>query len=167
MKNNHERKRKSAIASVSAAVEVVDVEGAELYNHVRSYIAKARAKVYVAANKAMVEAYWNVGREIVERQGGAERAKYGDGLIRHLALKLTAEFGPGYDVANLCNMRQFYLVFEKRYTLCSELTWSLPAVEELQLELQCERAAIEEAQLLAMVDEPRKAKRLANLTKER
>lgn len=109
----------------------------------------------------------DVGREIVERQGGAERAKYGDGLIRHLALKLTAEFGPGYDVANLRNMRQFYLVFEKRYTLCSELTWSLPAVEELQLELQRERTAIEEAQLLAMVDEPRKAKRLANLTKER
>lgn len=123
MKQKSEKKMRS-VAVRKAEVEVVDSVENELYTHVRSYIAKARAKVYVAANKAMVEAYWNVGREIVERQGGAGRAKYGDGLIKQLALKLTAEFGPGYDVANLRNMRQFYLVFEKRYTLCSELTWS-------------------------------------------
>ena len=168
--------RKAQTALIKPDVEVVESVEAELYKNVRSYIAKARAKVYTVANKEMVAAYWNVGREIVEKQGGAERAKYGDGLIKGLSLKLTAEFGPGFDVANLRNMRQFFLVFGKRYTLCSELNWShyrtlmriknatlnehernlfavkyhlnLPTVEELQLELCRERAAIEEALLL-------------------
>ena len=167
---------KAKTALIKPDVEVVESVEAELYKSVRSYIAKARAKVYTVANKEMVAAYWNVGREIVEKQGGAERAKYGDGLIKGLSLKLTAEFGPGFDVANLRNMRQFFLVFGKRYTLCSELNWShyrtlasvenatqnehernlfaekyhlnLPTVEELQRELQRERAAIEEALLL-------------------
>ena len=116
--------RKAKTALIKPDVEVVESVEAELYKSVRSYIAKARAKVYTVANKEMVAAYWNVGREIVEKQGGAERAKYGDGLIKGLSLKLTAEFGPGFDVANLRNMRQFFLVFGKRYTLCSELNWS-------------------------------------------
>ncbi len=168
--------RKAQTALIKPDVEVVESVEAELYKRVRSYIAKARAKVYTVANKEMVAAYWNVGREIVEKQGGAERAKCGDGLIKGLSLKLTAEFGPGFDVSNLRNMRQFFLVFGKRYTLCSKLNWShyrtlmrienatlnehernlfavkyhlnLPTVEELQLELQRERAAIEEALLL-------------------
>jgi predicted nuclease of restriction endonuclease-like (RecB) superfamily len=106
------------------AVEVVESVETELYAKVCRYIARARAKVYAVANTEMVVAYWNVGREIVAKQGGAERAKYGDGLIKSLALRLTAEFGPGYTVANLRNMRQFFLTFPKRYTLCSELTWS-------------------------------------------
>jgi hypothetical protein len=105
------------------AVEVVESVETELYAKVCRYIARARAKVYAVANTEMVVAYWNVGREIVAKQGGAERAKYGDGLIKSLALRLTAEFGPGYTVANLRNMRQFFLTFPKRYTLCSELTW--------------------------------------------
>ena len=116
--------RKAKTALIKSDVEIVESVEAELYKSVRSYIAKARAKVYTVANKEMVAAYWNVGREIVEKQGGAERAKYGDGLIKGLSLKLTAEFGPGFDVANLRNMRQFFLVFGKRYTLCSELNWS-------------------------------------------
>ena len=87
-------------------------------------IAKARAKVYTVANKEMVFAYWNVGREIVEKQGGAERAKYGDGLIRGLSLKLTAEFGPGYTSTNLKYMRLVFLAFPIGHTLCDQLSWS-------------------------------------------
>ena len=104
--------------------EVIEQAEAELYANVRSILAKARATVYVTANTAMVEAYWNVGREIVEKQGGAERAKYGARLVRSLAIRLTAEFGEGFTAANLFNMRQFYLAFPKFYTLCRELTWS-------------------------------------------
>ena len=106
-----------------AVVEVVESVGNELFKNVRAILAKARAAVYTAANTAMVEAYWNVGREIVEKQGGASRAKYGEGLINALALRLTAEFGDGFTVPNLRNMRQFYLTFPKRYALRSELSW--------------------------------------------
>ena len=77
-----------------ATVDVVESVEKELYENVRAYIAAARAKVYTVANEAMVKAYWNVGREIVEKQGGADHAKYGDGLIKSLSMKLTAEFGP-------------------------------------------------------------------------
>ena len=57
----------------------------------------------------MVEAYWNVGREIVEKQGGKRHAKYGDALVKTLATRLTADFGAGFTAANLFNMRQYYL----------------------------------------------------------
>ena len=107
-----------------AAVEIVESVENELFKNVRSILAKARAVVYTAANTAMVEAYWNVGREIVEKQGGASRAKYGEGLINAIAVRLTAEFGDGFTVPNLRNMRQFYLTFPKRYALRSELSWT-------------------------------------------
>lgn len=58
-------------------VEVVESEERELYAHVRAYIASARETVYAVANSAMVEAYWNVGCEIVEKQGGSGRAAVG------------------------------------------------------------------------------------------
>ena len=69
----------------------------------------------------MVEAYWNVGREIVAKQGDEGRAKYGDGLVKALAVRLTAEFGDGFTASNLFNMRKFYLTFPKFYALRREL----------------------------------------------
>ena len=89
-----------------------------------AYISAARAKVYAVANAEMVKAYWNVGREIVEKQGGNERSAYGDGLVDRLAAKLTAEFGPGYTRVNLFYMRRFYLAFPNVHTLCKQLSWS-------------------------------------------
>ncbi len=101
---------------------------ARLLDDVRVILRLARGKAYAAANAAMVDAYWQIGRRIVEEeQGGAARAEYGTQLIRHLARALGDEFGKGLSVANLKNFRQFYLVFPdagKSYTLCSELSWS-------------------------------------------
>ena len=54
--------REAETALIKPNVEVVESVEAELYKRVRSYIAKARAKVYTVANKEMVDAYWNVGR---------------------------------------------------------------------------------------------------------
>lgn len=119
------REKKKPVARRAASADLVEETAAdELYSNVRKYIATARTAVYVVANAAMVEAYWNVGREIVERQGGAGRAAYGDGLIDSLSAKLTTEFGPGYTRSNLRNMRQFYLLFPNRHTVCGKLTWS-------------------------------------------
>ena len=111
-----------------ASAEVVEAVESELFKNVRAILAKARATVYTVANTAMVEAYWNVGREIVEKQGGVSRAKYGDGLINSLAERLTAEFGPGFTRTNLRNMRQFYLMFQNRHTVCGKLSSSLSTV---------------------------------------
>ena len=76
----------------------------------------------------MVEAYWRIGRRIVEeRQRGETRAGYGDELIAELSRRLANEFGKGFSVANLRNFSQFYHRFPdlgKRYALCSELGWT-------------------------------------------
>jgi len=76
-----------------------------LYNEVKNILELARSRAYTAVNFAMVEAYWHIGRLIVERQGGEERAEYGSGLIHNLAEKLTAEYGKGYTASNLKYMR--------------------------------------------------------------
>lgn len=94
------------------------------YAQVRAVIVEARRYVHKTANVAMVKAYWLVGKMIVEKQGGAAKAAYGDGLIDALAERLTAEFGAGFTRSNLRNMRQFYLCFENCHTLCGELSWS-------------------------------------------
>lgn len=99
-----------------------------LFEDIRSILLDARGVAYTAANAAMVDAYWRIGRRIVEEeQGGAARAEYGSQLIHHLARALSEEFGGGMSVANLRNFRQFYLTFPdagKRYALRSELSWT-------------------------------------------
>ena len=72
----------------------------------------------------MVEAYWNIGKSIIEEQGGNERAEYGTGLLKELSKQMTQDFGKGFTVANLKNMRQFYLTFPNGYALRSELSWT-------------------------------------------
>ena len=100
---------------------------AALFEEVREILAQARRKAYAAVNFAMVEAYWEIGRRIVEEeQKGRDRAEYGAALIKELSKQLTSEFGKGFAVANIWNFRQFYLTFpdEKLYALRRELTWT-------------------------------------------
>lgn len=93
------------------------------YSQIREIIQEARTKAYRAVNFIMVEAYWNVGRLIVEQeQQGRRRAEYRDYLIIELAKRLQAEFGKGFDERNLRNMRAFYQVFPIRNALRSELS---------------------------------------------
>ena len=94
------------------------------YKDIREIIESARTRIYRNMQNEMVLAYWHIGKMIVEKQGGADRAKYGDGLIKELSIKMTTDFGSGYDISNLKRMRQFYLRFKKGDTLCHQLSWS-------------------------------------------
>ena len=94
------------------------------YNEIKEILISARNKVYQTANFAMVEAYWNIGKSIIEEQGGNEKAEYGKGLLKELSKQMTQDFGKGFTVANLKNMRQFYLTFPNGYALRSELSWT-------------------------------------------
>ena len=63
-----------------------------LYEEVKSVLELAKSRAYAAVNFAMVEAYWQVGRLIVEKQGGEKRADYGAGLIKHELIHCVVGF---------------------------------------------------------------------------
>ena len=97
----------------------------DIYAEVREILIKFRSQAYSAVNFAMVQAYWQVGRIIVEHeQNGRLRADYGKEVIPRLSEKLTEEFGKGCDVRNLSNMRKFYAYFPIWNAVRSELTWT-------------------------------------------
>lgn len=72
----------------------------------------------------MVEAYWNIGKRIIYEQSGKDTAEYGQGLLQELSKQMKKDFGKGFTVANLKNMRQFYITFPNGYALRSELSWT-------------------------------------------
>ena len=96
----------------------------KFYNEIKNILNMARNKVYKTANFAMVEAYWNIGKSIIEEQGGNEKAEYGTGLLKELSKQMTQDFGKGFTVTNLKYMRQFYLVFPNGHALRDELSWT-------------------------------------------
>lgn len=96
----------------------------DVYKTIRGYVIDAQQRVYTAVNAAMVETYWNIGKEIYEACGKNNRAAYGRQILKYISERLTAEFGRGYSVQGLRNMRQFYLTFQNHSTLWSELSWS-------------------------------------------
>lgn len=96
------------------------------FTDVKQIVNEARSKTYSAINAAMVEAYWLVGKRIVEEeQNGKERADYGSQLLKALSLELTKEFGKGFSVGSLYYYRQFYTTFPDIFaTPWRILSWS-------------------------------------------
>lgn len=85
-----------------------------VYDAVRNILLTARSKAYSAANFAMVQAYWQIGKVITEEElGGKARADYGKQLMDELSEKLTAVFGKGFDSRELRRICQFYRCFPK------------------------------------------------------
>lgn len=96
-----------------------------LYAAVRRVIRDAHLVVSRVANTAMVQAYWHIGKLIVEdEQGGRRKAEYGKAVLADMAHRLTAEFGTGFTLTNLKYMRQFYLSFPIGHALRDELSWT-------------------------------------------
>lgn len=88
---------------------------ATLYRDIRAVLEQARASAYRAVNFAMVQAYWQVGRLIVQHeQKGKSRAAYGEAVLEDLSRRLGAEFGRGFDPSNLRYMRMFFQRFPNR-----------------------------------------------------
>ncbi len=76
-------------------------------------------------NNELLSTYWHIGRIIAEyEQTVPERADYGKQTLKELSKALTAEFGKGFSRANLYNMRQFYLSYEKVQSVTGKLTWT-------------------------------------------
>ncbi len=86
----------------------------EIYKKVKDY----------SKNRNELSTYYNVGKILIEAQGGEDRAKYGDGLIKEYSERLTKELGKRYSVTTLKYMRMFYLLYKKSPTLSDFLSWS-------------------------------------------
>jgi len=94
-------------ASPSAAASA-----AECLARVRAILQSARHQALQTVNAAMVQAYWQVGREIVEEeQRGQGRTEYGARLVEELAAGLTREYGKGFNARNLWYMKGVYQAF--------------------------------------------------------
>ena len=104
--------------------DLLEISINDTYNEIEGYIITAKQQVYKDVNSAMVEAYWNIGKKIYEICGENDRAEYGKQVLKDISQKLTTEFGKGFSIQNLRRMRQFYINFQKRSTLSSELSWS-------------------------------------------
>jgi len=96
-----------------------------LIKQISSAIEEAKRRVATAINETLVEAYWTVGKYIVEfEQDGNARAKYGEQLLVNLSKDLTASLGKGFSKSNLFNMRLFYAQFPIFQTVSGKLSWS-------------------------------------------
>ena len=97
------------------------------YNKIKNTLIKnetyKKIKDY-SKNKSDLNSYFEVGRLLIEAQGGEARAKYGNKLIKEYSEKLTRELGRGYGISNLKDMRTFYLFIEKSHAMHGQLSWN-------------------------------------------
>lgn len=103
----------------------------EIRSDIVALLQAARTASVRSVNALMTATYWEIGRRIVEfEQEGQERAEYGEALIKQLAEDLTRQFGRGFGVVNLSQMRRFYLEWpaQKIFQTLSEKSPNLPAI---------------------------------------
>lgn len=97
------------------------------YSQIVDLLQSARQQVVRSINQTMVITYFEIGRIIVEEeQNGKERAEYGKSLLKKLSKDLTKEFGKGFPVTNLQQMKKFYSLYQKQQTVSVkfDLSWS-------------------------------------------
>jgi len=99
-------------------MEIVKQIENNLYSQIAELLFEARKKIVRNVNQTMVYTYYEIGKRIVDfEQKGKERAEYGKKLIKNLSVKLTRDFGKGFSITNLQQMKNFYLVYGKQQTL--------------------------------------------------
>src|SRR5437868_4990731 len=100
----------------------------QIVSDIQHILRQAQQRAVRSINGAMLQAYWLIGRRIVEEeQAGDNRSEYGRSQMKKLSGELKTEFGKGFSVDNLQNMRRFYAEYQKPQTLSAEL-----GIEELQ-----------------------------------
>lgn len=86
-----------------------------LLKRIVTILEDSRTNIVRSVNSQMVQAYWLIGKEIVEvEQTGDNRAGYGKKLLENLSRNLTDHYGKGFSVTNLKYIRQFYLLYKDR-----------------------------------------------------
>jgi predicted nuclease of restriction endonuclease-like (RecB) superfamily len=108
----------------------------------------AQAKAVKAVNESLLDAYWEIGKFIVEfEQKGSDRAEYGKKLLETLSKDLSLMHGRGFGVDNLQKMRQLYQLYPIYATLSRKLSWS-HYIELLKIDDPLERNFYEKQTVL-------------------
>ena len=117
------------------------------YEEIKDLIEKKEVKDGVrrlSYNSDKLKTYYEIGKLLVEAQGGEKKTKYGDMLIKKWSKKLMKDYGKGYSITNLKNMRKFYII-QKGQPLVDRLTWTnwtllFPIKNENERKAGCERS---------------------------
>ena len=120
-----------------------DLQNKILFQQVVELLQNARHQVLRTVNSTMVCTYFEIGRMIVEEeQSGKDRAEYGKKILKGLSDELKKEFGKGFSIDNLENMRKFYLA----YSISESLTRILQITNSPSLMTNSESVKLEEIQ---------------------
>ena len=120
-----------------------DLQNKILFQQVVELLQNARHQVLRTVNSTMVCTYFEIGRMIVEEeQSGKDRAEYGKQILKGLSDELKKEFGKGFSIDNLENMRKFYLA----YSISESLTRILQITNSPSLMTNSESVKLEEIQ---------------------
>lgn len=122
-------------------------ENNQIFEDIKQIMLAAKGNIAYQVNTQLINAYWQIGRIIVEyEQNSEERATYGKRLLGELSKELTYEFGTGFSVSNLQFMRRFYQEYQIQQTLSVKLSWShyceLLSISDLQKRSFYEKEAI-------------------------
>lgn len=101
-----------------------------LFESIKTILSETQAHVVRSINSAMILAYFQIGKMIVEdEQSGIQRAEYAKETISRLSKELTKEFGKGYSADNLERFRKFYIIYQRRIS-ASVMRKSISAIQD-------------------------------------
>lgn len=95
-----------------------------LVNEIARIITNARNNVAKQVNNELLNAYWNIGRVIVEDELKNNRGEYGKKQLLAISKNLTNKFGKGFSQSNLYNMKMFYTKYPIFQSVTGKLSWT-------------------------------------------
>lgn len=98
----------------------------DFITELKSKILSSQYEALKAVNKELIGLYWDIGKNILEKQ---EAFGWGKSIVKNLSEELQKEFVgmKGFSERNLWNMRNFYIEYRsnsKLQTLSAEIGWS-------------------------------------------
>jgi hypothetical protein len=118
-----------------------NLQNHNFHSQIVDLLQSARQKVVRSINQTMVITYFEIGRMIVEEeQNGKERADYGKSLLKELSKVLTEEFGRGFSIRNIEQMRKYYLVYSKTQTLSAKSNLPIEKQQTLSVKFELSRS---------------------------
>ena len=96
-----------------------------MLSQIKLLLDNARKSVASTVNTVLLQTYWQIGKIIVEdEQRHSNRAEYGKQTLKTLSRALTEEYGKGFSLSNLYNMRLLYLTHQNFQSLTGKLSWT-------------------------------------------